>query len=445
MTTAEQWLDSAPAHWTFGRLKNLISGATNGTWGSDPAADGTDVRCVRAADFDRASRRADLSNAPLRYVEPSSLRQHLLQDGDLVLEKSGGGEKQPVGMAVLFTGTDKAVCSNFCARLKPSIDVDPRFLTYVFIAAYGQGLTQAAIKQTTGIQNLDTGAFFASRWAYPPKEEQRRIADFLDAETARIDRLATKRDMQIATLSERELGIIGQALSGGATRVDGQPTGWPWLPYIPANWKIGPVYAYFSTELGKMLNADRATGQGQRPYLRNANVHWYEIDTFDMATMHFEPDEVNRYSVRRGDLLVCEGGAGVAEAAVWDGRIKECYFQKSLHRVRQAGPVPVEWLMYWLRYAKSCGVFRADGNIATIPHLTGEQLRQYRIPVPKDGQTVVANASRAIRDTSIVRDRLSQAQKLLAERRQSLITAAVTGQFDVSAASGHNVTEGVSA
>ena len=46
--------------------------------------------------------------------------------------------------------------------------------------------------------------------------------------------------------------------------------------------------------------------------------------------------------------------------------------------------------MYWLRYSKAIGVFDADGNIATIPHLTGEQLTEYKIPIPEDGQRQVA-------------------------------------------------------
>lgn len=386
---ADGWIDSAPVKWTRGRIKNLIASSTNGTWGNEPAEDGSDVHCIRAADFDRVGRRAKVNRAPLRNIDVSSLRQNLLRPGDLILEKSGGGEKQPVGMAVLYEGAEKAVCSNFCSRISPASDVDSRFLAYVFAAAYGQGLTQSAIKQTTGIQNLDAGVFFSSPWAYPGLEEQRRIADFLDAETARIDRLAAARDTQLSILDERELAVIGAMLSGGATSHGGRPTGWPWLPHIPANWSIGPVYAYYSTDLGKMLNPERSSGKKLRPYLRNANVHWYEISTADMASMHFEADELRRYSVAPGDLLVCEGGAGVAEAAVWDGRIEECYFQKSLHRVRRSREVPVEWLMYWLRFAKACGVFDASGNIATIPHLTGEQLRQYRIPIPCDGQSLI--------------------------------------------------------
>lgn len=160
--------------------------------------------------------------------------------------------------------------------------------------------------------------------------------------------------------------------------------------------------------------------------------------------MHFPqliPKGLRRAQSNKPHLLVCEGGAGVAEAAVWDGRLQECYFQKSLHRVRRAGPVPVEWLMYWLRLAKACGVFEAEGNLATIPHLTGEQLRQYRIPIPIDGDSLVKRTGEELARLTSVRTKLRQAQTLLAERRQALITAAVTGQIDVSTASGRGIEE----
>lgn len=293
--------------------------------------------------------------------------------------------------------------------------------------------------------DLSWDAFRSIEIPVPLLPEQRRIAKFLDAETARIDQTANARIKQISALDERELAVIAKMLSGGATEDNGKPTGWRWLPHIPANWKVGPVYAYYLTELGKMLNTNRASGDRQRPYLRNANVHWYEIDSSDMATMHFHPEEARRYSIQAGDLLVCEGGAGVAEAAVWEGQIEECFFQKSLHRVRQNGDIPVEWLMFWLRFAKSCGVFEADGNIATIPHLTGEQLREYRIPIPDDAQVRLKKTIEALTVMKKARAYLKQAQDLLAERRQALITAAVTGQFDVSTASGRNVTDGVQA
>lgn len=285
-------------------------------------------------------------------------------------------------------------------------DVDLRWLYYAIRAIDLKG-----VSQDVGVPGLSREDAHEVHIPVTSLHDQRRIADFLDAETAQIDGLRTKRLAQMSVLDELELARIGEHLATAKS--------------------TGPVYAYFDVQLGKMLNGERASGGSQQPYLRNANVHWYEIDTEDMATMTFEPGEKRRYGVRAGDLLVCEGGAGVAEAAVWDGRIPACFYQKSLHRVRARRYVPVEWLMYWLRYSKAIGVFDADGNLATIPHLTGEQLTEYKIPIPEDGQRRVAQLSAEIAAIRETQRNMESANAVLAERRQALITAAVTGGITV--------------
>ncbi|GAA1796751.1 hypothetical protein GCM10009682_18050 [Luedemannella flava] len=309
--------------------------------------------------------------------------------------------------------------------------IDSRYAYFLLSGIHLPGLASSTAQPL-----LTAAAIGSVRVDVPTLEEQRRIAAFLDAEISRWDELARVRTGHWAALDEYEMASIADTLSGSATMSNGRPTGWQWLPVVPADWRIGPVYAYFEAQLGKMLNSDRAAGFDQAPYLRNANVHWYQLDCSDMATMSFPPEERYRYRVEPGDLLVCEGGAGVAEAAVWDGRVEPCYFQKSLHRVRRNADVPVEWLMYWLRLAKYCGVFEADGNVATIPHLTGEQLRRYRIPIPPDGERRVARLSREVEQLSELRGRIAQADALTAERKQALIVAAVTGQFDVTTGRG---------
>jgi type I restriction enzyme, S subunit len=302
--------------------------------------------------------------------------------------------------------------------LRPQPDSDARYLHHLFRSTWFVG---EMVSRLRGIGNTENGAVrtprinpedFGEIWVdIPPLGDQRRIADFLDAETARIDALIGKRNSQVSALEELELARIGEHLSSAQL--------------------TGPVYAYFNVQLGKMLNTDRTSGSNQQPYLRNANVHWYDINTDDMATMDFAPDECARYSIREGDLLVCEGGAGVAEAALWDGRISPCFYQKSLHRVRAHGTVPVEWLMYWLRYSKEIGVFDAEGNLATIPHLTGEQLSEHRIPIPEDGQPRVTALKNEIASIREAQRKMTAANSLLAERRQALITAAVTGEITV--------------
>jgi len=91
---------------------------------------------------------------------------------------------------------------------------------------------------------------------------------------------------------------------------------------------------------------------------------------------------------------------------------------------------------HWLRYATATGIFEAEGNLTTIAHLTGEQLAEYRIPIPEDGDrrvTEIASEIAYIRETE---RKMLAANELVAERRQALITAAVTGQIDVTTAGG---------
>lgn len=341
----------------------------------------------------------------------------LCESGDIVLNRMRAFQ------GAIGISPERGIVSPDYAVLRTGADVDARYLHHLFRSTLFVG---EMISRLRGIGNTANGAVRTPRInpedlgditaLIPSLSEQRRIANFLDAETARIDALAASRIAQVTVLDELELARIGQHLS--------------------ATEKTGPVYAYFDVQLGKMLSAERAAGDNQRPYLRNANVHWYEIDTSDVATMDFRPDERLRYGIRPGDLLVCEGGAGVAEAAVWDGRIPACFYQKSLHRVRARRQVPVEWLMYWLRYANEIGVFSAEGNLATIPHLTGEQLAEHRIPIPEDGSRQVIEIASEIAAIREAQRKMKAVNGLLAERRQALITVAVTGQIDVTTAGG---------
>jgi type I restriction enzyme S subunit len=87
--------------------------------------------------------------------------------------------------------------------------------------------------------------------------------------------------------------------------------------------------------------------------------------------------------------------------------------------------------MYWLRYTKALGVFNAEGNLATIPHLTGEQLAEHRIPIPEDGAQRIEELKSEVATIRETQRKMAVANELLAERRQALITAAVTGGIAV--------------
>jgi type I restriction enzyme S subunit len=109
-------------------------------------------------------------------------------------------------------------------------------------------------------------------------------------------------------------------------------SGVEWLGEIPAHWEVTPVYARYEVELGKMLDAKRVTGEAPGRYLRNVDVQWDTVNSGSLPEMDFAPWERDRYLLRPGDLLVCEGGE-VGRTAVWRGEIAECFYQKAIHRV----------------------------------------------------------------------------------------------------------------
>ncbi|MEV5312595.1 restriction endonuclease subunit S [Streptomyces sp. NPDC052610] len=433
--TADSWIDGAPVKWTRGRIKNLIASSTNGTWGGEPAEDGSDVRCIRAADFDRVGRRTKVDGAPLRNIDASSLRQHLLRPGDLILEKSGGGEKQPVGMAVLYEGMERAVCSNFCSRISPAVDVDSRFLAYVFAAAYGQGLTQSAIKQTTGIQNLDAGVFFSSPWAYPGLDEQRRIADFLDAETARLDALATAMNSQDAALQQRRLRVLDFASEHA-----------PKAPLV----RLGYLSSLVTS--GSRGWGDFVSDTGSL-FFRSANLYPDRVQPKLTNLVYVQvpaaaASEAQRSRIEPGDVLVGITGANAGWVCLANDEVAGGHVSQHVCLVRpDKNRINVDWLAFLIASPATQSKLMGNQYGGTKTQLSLPDIREIRIPVlPVEQQAQITHSIKRQID-AIDRQRLLRQRQLvlLAERRQSLITAAVTGQFDVTTASGRNVTDGVTA
>ena len=206
-----EWLGEVPEHWEVSRLKWSAAGTVNGVWGDEPDGE-NDIACVRVADFDRRGFRVHFGEPTMRAVTRSQRSGRELLPGDLLLEKSGGGEKQMVGCVVFFDHAEPAVTSNFIARVSPV--GSPRFWTYMHAALYSGKLNYPAIKQTTGIQNLDANAYFDTLTVFPPLAEQEAIAAFLDQETARIDRLASQVERAIERSQEYRTALVTAAVTG---------------------------------------------------------------------------------------------------------------------------------------------------------------------------------------------------------------------------------------
>jgi type I restriction enzyme S subunit len=140
-----------------------------------------------------------------------------------------------------------------------------------------------------------------------------------------------------------------------------------------------------------MLSKKSKTGIGSRPYLRNKNVQWGRFDLSDVAEMDFSEDEFQKFRLRDGDLLVCEGGE-VGRAAIWREAVPDCAFQKALHRIRTRDGVTPEFIYYLLRHYGYSNAFERFVTGSTIRHLPQEDLRLLPVPLPPlpEQQRIVA-------------------------------------------------------
>lgn len=247
------WLGEIPKQWKLLRLKWTINYCQNGLWGNEPDGN-NDVLCVRVADFDRIRNRVNYPIPTLRSIDKSEVRNHLLRRGDLLIEKSGGGDLQPVGVVILYDSDEPAICSNFVARMPVKDEFDSNFLCYLHSQLYSSRINVKSIKQNTGIQNLDTIAYLNEKVGIPPLAEQRAIADFLDRETARIDALITKYQRLIELLDLKRRRIILDIVNNGIdSSTPKKNPNIPWIGKIPSHWRVSPLYSLFSEHKEKNI------------------------------------------------------------------------------------------------------------------------------------------------------------------------------------------------
>ena len=132
--------------------------------------------------------------------------------------------------------------------------------------------------------------------------------------------------------------------------------------------------------LGKMLDQNKNKGDYQ-PYLANVNVRWGEFDLEDLSLMKFEESEQERYELKYGDLVICEGGEP-GRCAIWKEQIPNMKIQKALHRVRVHDCLDYRYLFYWFLLAGKTGELDQYFTGATIKHMPGQKLKEVVIDKP---------------------------------------------------------------
>ena len=150
------------------------------------------------------------------------------------------------------------------------------------------------------------------------------------------------------------------------------------IPFeIPATWEWARINTIGISQLGKTLDRGKNIGQ-EYPYLCSINVYWDGIDLSKIKTFKLRDDELPKYRLHKGDLLICEGG-DYGRCCVWD-RDEEMYYQNALHRIRfYCGLFPIFYKFVFELY-RNIGYIVGQGQ--TIKHFTYESMKSIVFPVP---------------------------------------------------------------
>jgi type I restriction enzyme, S subunit len=442
-----EWLGEIPAHWVVERLKNTILACQNGIWGDEPVNDSSDIVCIRVADFDRTKNRVIDTNLTLRSISSNQRQNRILKRGDLLLEKSGGGELQPVGTVVLYDLDTLAVCSNFIARMAVARGSDSSFLCYLHSFLYSARLNTRSIKQNTGIQNLDSDSYLCEKVCLPSLPEQRTIAAFLDHETARINALIAKKEQLIELLQEKRAALISHAVTKGLNpTVPMKDSDVEWLGEIPAHWEVKRLkYAIQNGLVNGLFKKKDQFGSGTK-LVNVVNLYRdnFLIDFRSLDRVETEQQEYENFKVLSGDIffvrssLKLEGvGASASIVEVPEPTVFEC------HTVRIRPSLKLIVPKYLINYLNSSLVRQrlialaetttmttiAQPKLAALEVIVPPIPEQYAIAIYLDNETAKIDA---------LISRIREDIEKLKEYSSALISAAVTGKIDVRETIGDN-------
>ena len=184
-------------------------------------------------------------------------------------------------------------------------------------------------------------------------------------------------------------------------------------------------------DVGKTPSSDATV----LPYVRAANIQEAGLDLTSVNEMPFSPAEARILDVRRGDLLVVEGGAVGLNTHI-DADMTGWSFQKTVNRVRAISDGSTRFLGFSLDALRRDGVIDMLSNKSTIAHLTAEKLERIVIAFPPASEQIeiAEHLQGAAKDIDAAIADAREAIALSRERRAALISAAVTGKIDVRGA-----------
>lgn len=424
------WIGKIPSHWEMRSLKSLLSTNYSGEWGNEPTPDNAYV-CVRVADFNFNSNVVEFIDLPThRSYSTKDIQKKQLQNSDILLEKSGGGDKTPVGRVVLWSKGEEAspfMCANFIQVLRPKTnEVSSKYLLLLLSTLHIKDGIRLFIRQTTGIQNLTLRSYLAQSLYLPPQEEQEAIVAYLDEKCAQIDRYVTSLEERIERLGELRQALIAEAVTRGINpQAPLRPSGIPWLGEIPQHWEVKRgknLFTRMAREVRELDEVITCFRDGEVTLRKNRRVEGFTASL----------KEIGYQGIRKGDLVIHQmdafaGSIGVSDS---DGKGTPVYIC-----LQPKGAYLNQYYAHLLREMARSGYIKAlyKGIRERSSDFRYETFAPLKLLVPPlaEQEAIVAYLDEKTTQIDRYTGQLEEMIRQMRDLRQTIISEAVTGKICV--------------
>lgn len=412
-----QWVERCPTNWNCQWLKWNVQLRTMRP--SDTEAE--ELPYISNEDVESWTGRL-LKDDP----KPSDSEGRLFHAGDVLFNKL-----RPYLAKVYYAGFD-GVSSGELLCLSPSQNVLARYLFYVLAS---RGFIDAVDSETFGskMPRADWAVVGHQPLPLPPLKTQHRIARFLDAKTARIDALIEKKRALLDRLAEKRQALITHAVTKGLNPdVPMKDSGIDWLGDIPAHWETLSLRFLADVVLGLTYSLDDVADESNGVLvLRSSNIQRGSLVHADDV---FVSSKITDNLVcRSGDIVICSRNGSrrlIGKCAIVTETWAGVTFGAFMTVVRSKYS---EWLL-WVLSSRLFSFQAGRYMSSTINQLTTDALKSFPLPIPPAQEQ--RKIAKYVNEQCLNVDRLSgkirKSIERLSEYRSALITAAVTGQLDMS-------------
>ena len=378
-----------PESWEWTTIGEIASSILYGV--SESSKDNGKYKLLRITDIQ--NNKVNWDTVPFTDFDDNKAKSYLLQNGDILFARTGA----TVGKSYLVEGLSHlSIYASYLIRVQTSNTILPAYIKYFFesgfyweqISLNSIGIGQPNVNGTT-LSNLLV--------PIPPYCEQKRIVDEADSWLNVIDTLDNDIFDFKSKINFTKSKILDLAISGKLVPQD--PADEPAIKLlkrinpnfvpcdnshyeniefdIPKHWVWATIGDIFEHNTGKALNASNPNGT-MLDYITTSNLYWDRFDLFVIKQMPFTEAEIERCIVRKGDLLICEGG-DVGRAAIWDYDYN-IMFQNHIHRLRGKVDICTRYFFYLFMHYKMHNLIGGKG--VAIQGLSSRDLHNLIIPVP---------------------------------------------------------------